>query len=69
MSEQHIQELQEKVAFLEQAINKLSDEYYTQQKELQKLHRQLTALGERVDVSQDSGAGEGEILDERPPHY
>ena len=64
-----IQELEIKVAFLEDALNKLSDEHYQQQKSLDKLQKQYALLCERLSNSDDGASSEMFIEDERPPHY
>lgn len=64
-----LQELQVKVAFLEDALSELSDEYFTQQKELQYLSIKVNALIGKLAES-DNTEQQGEImLDEKPPHY
>lgn len=62
------EELEVKVAFLEDALTKLGDEFYLQQKELHKLRAQVSGLVEKLD-SRDGDDSPAEILDERPPHY
>lgn len=64
-----IEELQIKVAFLEDALNKLSDEYFSQQKELQQLSFTVDALVEKLASTQESESSENVVVDERPPHY
>lgn len=63
-----LEDLQVKVAFLEDALAKLGEEFYLQQKELQKLKAQHNSLLDKVGrLDGDSNAGD--ILDEAPPHY
>ena len=62
-------ELEVKVAFLEETVIKLSDEYYAQQKELLTLKQQVQALADKLKDTQNSDNSAPEILDERPPHY
>ncbi len=65
-----VQELQIKVAFLEDAMSKLSDEYFSQQKELQKLSLLVEALVEKLATTQEGDpSGTDVVVDERPPHY
>ncbi|NND82433.1 MAG: SlyX family protein [Gammaproteobacteria bacterium] len=64
-----LEELQVKVAFLEDAVAKLSDEFYLQSKQLQALRQQHAALVDKVRNTQNSDSGQGEVLDEPPPHY
>ena len=44
-----VEELEIKVAFLEDALAKLSDEFYVQQRELDNLKSQQTALIDKVN--------------------
>ncbi len=74
MTKQHsaelsVQELQVKVAFLEDALSKLSDEFYAQQKELQQLALTVDALIGKLASTQNSEAQSDVVVDERPPHY
>ena len=64
-----VEELEIKVAFLEDALAKLSDEFYVQQRELDNLKAQQTALIDKVNNASTEQSDRGEILDERPPHY
>lgn len=63
------EELEVKVAFLEDALSTLSDEHYSQQKELDELKKQMTLLVEKLRNSQNSDNSEAEVFDEKPPHY
>jgi len=64
-----IQELQVKVAFLEDSLSKVSDEHYQQQRDLQSLKKQFEALLEKLNLMSSSASQEAEISDEKPPHY
>ena len=64
-----VEELEIKVAFLEDTLAKLSDEFYLQQRELENLKAQQTALIDKVNNNSNDESARGEILDERPPHY
>ncbi|MEM7360558.1 MAG: SlyX family protein [Pseudomonadota bacterium] len=69
MSEASIEDLQVKVAFLEDALNKLSDEHYQQQRELDEVKMKLAGLIEKLrSQTQESDPG-SDIHDEKPPHY
>lgn len=61
--------LEVKVAFLEETLTTLSEEFYSQQKELLGLKQQMTLLVEKFRTIQDSDNSDAEILDEKPPHY
>ena len=64
-----IEKLEVKVAFLEDALNKLSDEHYRQQKELDGIKNQYTALRERMENRDQGDDSEYLAEDEQPPHY
>ncbi len=64
-----IQELQVKVAFLEDALSKLSDEYFTQQKEMQRLSLTVDALVDKLASAKNEQGDTEVVVDERPPHY
>jgi len=57
MNEQPLEQVQSKIAFLENSISELSDVVFRQHQEIQSLVAQLKAVRERL---------EGQ---ERPPHY
>ena len=68
MSKDDLQEIEVKVAFLEDALTKLSDEHYQQQKQLEKLKSGYARLAEKVMGGGDDSA-EPLLDDEKPPHY
>ena len=63
------EELEVKVAFLEEALATLSDEHYAQQKELDELKKQMILLVEKFRNSQNNDNSEQQVVDETPPHY
>lgn len=63
------QELEVKVAFLEESLSQLSDEFYRQQKELDVLKSNYTSVINKLRSLQDSDSSSTEVLDEKPPHY
>jgi uncharacterized coiled-coil protein SlyX len=67
--EKNTEDLQIKVAFLEESLSHLSDEYYRQQKELDTLKNQYAILSERVKNRSGDDGGGNSSEDERPPHY
>ncbi len=68
-SQKSIEDLQVKVAFLEESLGQLSDEFYRQQKELDVLKSNYSVLLNKYRSLQDNESGSAEILDEKPPHY
>lgn len=69
MSEQAVQDLQVKVAFLEDALGKLSDEFYAQQKELADLKVKYAKVLTRLREHSAQGNDSASMQHERPPHY
>jgi len=69
MTEPDIQELQVKVAFLEDSLSKLSDEFFIQQREFEDLKAKYADLVAKMRGMQNDESGVSEALDERPPHY
>ena len=66
---QKIESLEMKVAFLEDTLDKLSDEFYSQQKQMNILqHQQINLIQRLKDLSESNGKDEL-YVDEKPPHY
>lgn len=69
MNNRDLEDLQVKVSFLEEALNKLSDEHYAQQKELELLKLSHATVLETLR-NQATGSEQATSLeDEIPPHY
>lgn len=66
--EQRIEQLEVKVAFLEEANSQLSEMVYRQQTELQALRERLVDMGSRLEAAQ-SRITEYTAEQEKPPHY
>ena len=69
MKDSEVHELQVKVAFLEDSLSKLSDEFYLQQREFEQLKAKYSGLVDKVRGLQSDKAEQAQIEDERPPHY
>lgn len=69
MSDIALQDLQIKVAYLEDALSQLSDEFYEQQRELGDLKQKYANLVSRFRSLPSSDDGDHQPSDERPPHY
>ncbi len=69
MTDQAVQDLQVKVAFLEDALSKLSDEFYAQQKELADLKVKYAKVLARMREQSAQGEDTQYMQHERPPHY
>ena len=64
-----VEEMQIKIAFLEDSLAKLSEEYFTQQKEIQRLSLTVDALIDKLNTVQNDSDDGGLSIEERPPHY
>lgn len=69
MSDQAFEDLQIKVAFLEDSLSKLSDEFYLQQRELEDLKANYAGLVNKVRGMSGGESEQAQVLDEKPPHY
>ncbi|AQT58961.1 MAG TPA: SlyX family protein [Cellvibrio sp.] len=63
-------ELQTRVAYQEDTLAQLNDVIARQDAELIQLKQQLRLIAQRLDeLSRNPAQGDGEVMDERPPHY
>ena len=67
-SEERLEKLEAKVAYLEQANEELSDVLFAQQKALDELTARLGRLAGRIESLEEPGPGYT-AADEKPPHY
>jgi SlyX protein len=68
MTDEALEQIQTKIAFLERANTELSDVVFRQQQEIHALTSRLEAVVERLQAAQaDERARPPE--EERPPHY
>lgn len=65
MPEERITNLEIKLSFAEDLIEKLNETVYKQQQQIEFLYRELKAIKEQAS----SGGGGGSLKDEIPPHY
>jgi SlyX protein len=66
MSDDRITNLEIKLSFTEDLIEKLNETIYKQQQQIEFLYRELKAIKEQAS---SSGGGGGSLKDEIPPHY
>ena len=66
--DQRLDQLEIKIAFLEQANAQLSDELIRQRQQVESLREQLASLLGRIDAAQNSPTAYAPE-DEKPPHY
>ncbi|MGC4028036.1 MAG: SlyX family protein [Steroidobacteraceae bacterium] len=67
MSER-LEQIEIKIAYLEQANAQLSDVIFRQRQELEALRQTIAALTERFEAAQSQPTGYS-LEDEKPPHY
>jgi SlyX protein len=68
MNDDAVERLETKIAFLEGALNELSDVVFKQQREIAALNEGIALLSNRVDTFKGSEPGYT-AEQERPPHY
>ncbi len=66
MSVERITNLEIKLSFTEDLIEKLNETVYKQQQQIEFLYRELKAIREQAG---SSGGGSTSLKDEIPPHY
>ncbi|MBT8513952.1 SlyX family protein [Polynucleobacter paneuropaeus] len=66
MSEERITNLEIKLSFAEDLIEKLNHRVYEQQQQLEFLYRELKSLKEQSSSNHSPGSN---LRDEIPPHY
>lgn len=66
MSDDRITNLEIKLSFTEDLIEKLNETVYKQQQQIEFLYRELKAIKEQAS---SAGGGGGSLKDEIPPHY
>jgi SlyX protein len=68
MNDETLEQIQNKIAFLERAVSDLSDVLFRQHQEIQALEAKLKAVSHRLGSAfSDEALGPPE--QERPPHY
>ena len=64
-----IDELEARLAFHEDLVQRLNDALSSQQLQLQELHTAMRVLSQRLKEAQTTQDRPGNPADERPPHY
>lgn len=68
--EEQLIDLQTRVAYQEDTLTQLNDVITRQDAEIVQLKQQLRLVAQRLDeLSSNPAQADGEIVDERPPHY
>ena len=65
---ERLEQLETKIAYLEQANQELSDVLFAQQKAMGRLEARLGRLADRIEALAEP-AGEYPVEEEKPPHY
>ena len=68
MSDDHLERLEIKLAFLEKSTNDLSDVVYRQQQDIASLNERLAALAAGIEALKANDRPYT-MEEERPPHY
>ena len=68
MLEERITNLEIKLSFTEDLIEKLNETVYKQQQQIEFLYRELKAVKEQAGSNNDGSSG-ASLKDEIPPHY
>ena len=66
MTDDRIKNLEIKLSFAEDLIEKLNETVYKQQQQIEFLYRELKAIKEQASAG---GTGGGSLKDDIPPHY
>ena len=66
---QRIEQLEIKIAYLEQANAQISDEMFVQRQQIEALRMQLAALTGRLDAAAQTPPTPYSAEEEKPPHY
>lgn len=61
--------LEEKIAYLERHVTEQDKAMLEMAEDIAVLRRELKRMRDRLETSAASGGDEGEIPDDRPPHY
>jgi SlyX protein len=69
MSEEHLVEIETKIAYHEQTLKDLHEVVYEQQQEIEKLRSICDVLVKRVKEFSEFVPGIGAPANEKPPHY
>jgi len=68
--EDQLVDLQTRVAYQENTLEQLNDVLAQQDADIIQLKQQIRLLAQSVEEMQgEQGAGDAEVVEERPPHY
>lgn len=69
MTDEALEGIEVRIAFLERANQELSDVVFRQRQELDALHAQLGTLAARIDAAAAQDERPYSLEEEKPPHY
>lgn len=64
-----IKKLEEQIAFLQHEVSQISDELYSQQKEVTVLKKKILNFEKRINELESSDEADMGLVDKKPPHY
>jgi SlyX protein len=64
-----IKKLEEQIAFLQHEVSQISDELYSQQKEVTVLKKKILNFEKRINELESSDDVGMVMIDKKPPHY
>lgn len=64
-----IKKLEEQTTFLQHEVSHMSDELYTQQKEISLLKKIILSLEKKINDSENVSEANVLVEDKKPPHY
>lgn len=64
-----IKKLEEQIAFLQHEVSQISDELYSQQKEVTILKKKILNFEKRINELESSDEADMGLVDKKPPHY
>lgn len=67
--EEKLIELETKISYQEDLLSDLNDIVIKQQRQVDELLREMSALKEQLQEAIERSPGQGEQVQEKPPHY
>jgi SlyX protein len=64
-----VKKLEEQISFFQNEISQMSDELYSQQKDVSVLKQQILNLEKRINELESSDDAGMVMVDKKPPHY
>ena len=64
-----VKKLEEQISFLQHEISQMSEELYSQQKEIKILKQAILNLNKRINELESGDDASMVMIDKKPPHY